>query len=200
MLGCGVDWGDGTHGIGQERNGDTPAPVRIDDGDCVDGGGDRGDDEDCDPSVPGTHAGCHSRSSATTVMTSLTTAAMDQSPSHYRHDYDSHRNCRYTSADRSSEHRPNFVILATQTIRGIVASIHVPLCASQFSIAAMPTANGRVVKPAAWDRRYMYCSSPSVACTVVHCFLTVIVSPSTCAIYPPVYFYCLLYTSPSPRD
>ena len=55
-----------------------------------------------------------------------------------------------------------------------------------FFIAAMPTANGRVVKPAAWDRRYMYCASPSVACIVAHCFLAAIVSPSTCAIYPPV--------------
>ena len=106
VLGCGMDRGDGTHGIGQERNGDTPAPGRIDDGDCTDGGGGSGDDEDCDPSVPGTHTGCHSRSGATTGMTSLATTAMDQPPSHARHDYDSHRNCRCASAGRSSEHRP----------------------------------------------------------------------------------------------
>ena len=71
---------DGTHDIGQERDGDTsvpgPPPVRTDDDDNVGDGGDCGDDEDCDPSVPGTHAGCHSRSTATTVMTSLTTTAM----------------------------------------------------------------------------------------------------------------------------
>ena len=51
-------------------------PVRTDDDDGVDDGGDRGNDEDCDPSVPDTHGGCYSRSTTTTVMTSLTTAAM----------------------------------------------------------------------------------------------------------------------------
>ena len=66
-----MDRGDGTHGIGQERNGDTPAPGRIDDGDCTDGGGGSGDDEDCDPSVPGTDTGCHSWSTVAMVMTSL---------------------------------------------------------------------------------------------------------------------------------
>ena len=50
-----MDRGDGTHGIGQERSGDTPAPDRSDDGGCIDGSGGSGDDEDCDPSVPGTH-------------------------------------------------------------------------------------------------------------------------------------------------
>ena len=71
---------DRTHDIGQERDCDTsvsgPPPVRTDDGDNVDGDVDCGGDEDCDTSVPGTHAGCYSRSTATTVMTSLTTTVM----------------------------------------------------------------------------------------------------------------------------
>ncbi len=71
---------DRTHDIGQERGCDTSVPgpphTRTDDGDNVDGGVDCGGDEDCDTSVPGTHAGCYSRSTATTVTTSLTTTAM----------------------------------------------------------------------------------------------------------------------------
>ena len=74
-IGDGLRYGTGATGpTAVDENGTAthPHPVRIDDSDIVDGGGGGGNDEDRDQPAPGTHAGCHSRSIATTVATLLT--------------------------------------------------------------------------------------------------------------------------------
>ena len=60
-----------------------------------------------------------------TYYTYSVAARTDQSPSHPRHDYDSHRNSRHTAASRCNEHRPTS--LYSQQQLSISHRLHCPL-------------------------------------------------------------------------
>ena len=101
----------------------------------------------------------------------------DQSPSHPRHDHDSHHNSRYTAAGRCNDHRPTSPIFVTETFKltppasfiGLFESILQSL--SPPVLPAMPQVQSQVSKKLATKKVPITYQPPSVcviACVTSH--------------------------------